>query len=333
MKIGLSYDIKPQVPQTEGLPADEFEEYDSPETIDAIVAVINSAGHQAIKLGGGSDFLNCVMREKPDLVFNIAEGLGNYRSREAQVPSVLEMLGIPYSGSDPLTLSLCLEKSLTKQLVAAVGVDTPEWRIINTIEELESCNWGSFPFPVFIKPVHEGSSKGIRNASRADDVPTLKKMVAQQLCLYAQPVMVERFIPGDEVTVGLLGNDPTRVVGVMRVLPRHAGVDFVYSLEIKRNWQEMVQYECPAVLDAAVLQKIEKSCLLAFKTLGIRDMARMDFRVAGDGTPYFLEVNPLPGLNPMSGDLIIMTQALGWSYEKLINGILNAAIRRYNFGL
>ena len=333
MKIGLSYDIKPQVPQTEGLPADEFEEYDSPETIDAIVAVINSAGHQTIKLGGGSDFLNCVMCEKPDLVFNIAEGLGNYRSREAQVPSVLEMLGIPYSGSDPLTLSLCLEKSLTKQLVAAVGVDTPEWCIINTIEELESCDWGNFPFPVFIKPVHEGSSKGIRNASRADDVPTLKKIVAQQLCLYAQPVMVERFIPGDEVTVGLLGNDPARVVGIMRVLPRHAGVDFVYSLEIKRNWQEMVQYECPAVLDAAVLQKIEKSCLLAFKTLGIRDMARMDFRVAGDGTPYFLEVNPLPGLNPMSGDLIIMTQALGWSYEKLINGILNAAIRRYNFGL
>ena len=127
MKIGLSYDIKEQAAKAEGLPEDAFEEYDSPETVEALAAAISSHGHTVLKLGGGLAFLNNILEVKPDLVFNIAEGLGNYRSREAQVPSVLEMLGIPYSGSDPLTLSVCLEKPLTKQLVAAAGVATPRW--------------------------------------------------------------------------------------------------------------------------------------------------------------------------------------------------------------
>jgi D-alanine-D-alanine ligase len=332
MKIGLSYDIKQQAEQIEGLPDDAFEEYDSPETIEALLNAISLAGHQVIKLGGGSAFLRHVLQEKPDLVFNIAEGLGNYRSREAQVPSVLEMLGIPYSGSDPLSLAVCLEKSLTKQLVAEAGVTTPRWCVINTIEELDTYDWSHFPCPAFIKPLHEGSSKGILNASRVDDEYALKELVARQVGLYAQPVMVEQFIPGDEVTVGLLGNEPVCVVGIMRVLPHNAGPDFVYSLEVKRNWQELVQYECPAKLDAAVLQEIERASLVAYKTLGIRDLARVDFRIACDGTPYFLEVNPLPGLNPKSGDLIIMSQAMGWSYEKLIHTILNAAIRRNGLG-
>lgn len=332
MRIGLSYDLKQQTEQSEGLPDDAFEEYDSYETIEALSAVITSAGHQVMMLGGGSDFISCVLREKPDFVFNIAEGHGNYRSREAQVPSVLETLGIPYSGSDPLLLAVCLEKSLTKQLVAAAGVATPRWHVINDINELKDCDWGSFPFPVFIKPVHEGSSKGIRNASRVDDAAKLKEVVEQQLRLYDQPVMVEQYISGDEVTVGLIGNNPASVIGVMRVVPRYNTSDFVYSLEIKRNWQEMVQYECPADLDASILQKIEGSSLLAFKTLGILDFARMDFRVAYDGTPYFLEVNPLPGLNPKSGDYVILSQAMGWSYEKLIRTVLETAMERYNFG-
>jgi len=332
MRIGLSYDLKQQTAQAEGLPDDVFEEYDSYETIAALAAAITSAGHQVTTLGGGSDFISRVLREKPDFVFNIAEGHGNYRSREAQVPSVLEMLGIPYSGSDPLSLSVCLEKSLTKQLVAAAGVSTPRWHVINDINELKDCDWGNFPFPVFIKPVHEGSSKGIRYASRVDGVALLKEAVEQQLCLYDQPIMVEQFIAGDEVTVGLIGNNPASVIGVMRVVPRYNTSDFVYSLEIKRNWQEMVQYECPAELDASILQKIEKSSLLAFKTLGILDFARMDFRVAYDGTPYFLEVNPLPGLNPKSGDYVILSQAMGWNYEKLISTVLETAMERYNFG-
>lgn len=332
MKIGLSYDIKEQAAHTRGLPDDAFEEYDSPETVEALAAAIRSKGHTVLKLGGGSAFIQNVGREKPDLVFNIAEGLGNYRSREAQVPSVLEMLDIPYSGSDPLTLAVCLEKGLTKQLVAAAGVATPKWCVINSLSELEGTDWGKFPFPAFAKPAHEGSSKGIRNASRVEDAAALKELIRRQITLYAQPMMVEEFIAGEEVTVGLLGNTPTLVTGIMRVVPRQKSPDFVYSLEVKRNWQQMVEYECPARLDPSIMQRIEASCLKAFSVLGIRDLARMDFRISQDGTPYFLEVNPLPGLNPQSGDYIIMSGLMGWSYNDLICAVLDSAIERCKLG-
>jgi D-alanine-D-alanine ligase len=332
MKIGLSYDIKERTSKAEGLPEDAFEEYDSPETVEALAVAISSHGHTVLKLGGGSAFLKNVLEVKPDLVFNIAEGLGNYRSREAQVPSLLEMLDIPYSGSDPLTLSVCLEKPLTKQMVAACGVATPKWCVINDISELESFNWKEFPFPAFAKPAHEGSSKGIRSASRVDNARALKELIKQQMALYAQPMMVEEFIQGEEVTVGLLGNNPTRIIGIMHVIPRQKSPDFVYSLEVKRDWRNQVEYECPARFDESVLHKIQGSCLKAFKALGIRDLARMDFRISADGTPYFLEVNPLPGLNPQSGDYVIMGEAMGWNYKSLIGAVLNSAIERCGLG-
>jgi len=145
-------------------------------------------------------------------------------------------------------------------------------------------------------------------------------------------MMIEEFIQGEEVTVGLLGNNPTRITGIMHVIPRQKSADFVYSLEVKRNWRQMVQYECPAKLDQAVLDKTQSSCLKAFKALGIRDLARMDFRISADGTPYFLEVNPLPGLNPQSGDYVIMGEAMGWSYNSLIGAVLNSAVERCGLG-
>ena len=332
MKIGLSYDIKEQAPGPEGLPEDAFEEYDSPETVEALSAAIRSQGHSVLNLGGGRGLLNKLSEVTPDLVFNISEGLGNYRSREAQVPSVLEMLDIPYSGSDPLTLSVCLEKPLTKQLVAACGVATPRWTVINDMAELEKTDWKEFPFPAFTKPAHEGSSKGIRNASRVNSPRELKELIRRQMALYVQPMMVEEFIAGDEITVGLIGNNPMRLTGIMHVVPRQKSPDFVYSLEVKRNWREMVQYEGPAKLDDAVLNRIKESALKASAVLGIRDIARMDFRVSAEGVPYFIEVNPLPGLNPKSGDYVIMGEAMGWNYNSLIAEVLNSAIQRCGLG-
>ena len=328
MRIGLTYDLKEKVPEPQGRPEDALEEYDSMETVEAIARAIEGRGHAAIRLGGGRDFLGRILAEKVDLVFNIAEGLGNFRSREAQVPSVLEMLGVPYSGSDPLCLALTLEKPLAKRLVSFAGVATPKWMVIRDAAQLAEADWGGFPLPAFAKPAHEGSSKGIRVTSRLKSTPQVVEAVKGLLEHYRQPVMVEEFIDGDEVTVGLVGNSPPRVVGIMRVLPRRKTDHFVYSLEVKRDWESLLTYECPAQLAKGVLQDIADSSLRAFDALGCRDFARMDFRISPDGIPYFLEVNPLPGLNPKSGDLPIMARKVGWTYENLISAVLDAALQR-----
>jgi D-alanine-D-alanine ligase len=330
MRIGLSYDLKDKVPDPQGKPEDALEEYDSLETVDAIAKAIEAQHHSTVKLGGGREFLNNVLGQRVDLVFNIAEGLGNYRSREAQVPSVLEMLGVPYSGSDPLCLAVSLEKPLTKRLVSFSGVATPRWQVVSDTRQLKELEWSQFPLPAFVKPAHEGSSKGIRITSRLENSQQLVEAVTELLAYYRQPVMVEEFINGEEVTVGLAGNSPPKVVGIMRVVPRKKTDYFVYSLEVKRDWESLLTYECPALLGKGVLQDIADSSLRAFEALGCRDFARMDFRISPEGTPHFLEINPLPGLNPKSGDLPIMAGKMGWTYEALISAILNAALQRYN---
>ena len=330
MRIGLSYDLKDKVPEPLGKPEDALEEYDSLETVDAIAKAIEAQHHSVVKLGGGREFLNNVMGQRVDLVFNIAEGLGNHRSREAQVPSVLEMLGVPYSGSDPLCLAVSLEKPLAKRLVSFSGVATPRWQVVGDTRQLKEVEWGQFPLPAFAKPAHEGSSKGIRITSRLENSQQIVEAVTGLLEYYQQPVMVEEFISGEEVTVGVIGNSPPKVVGIMRVVPRKKTDYFVYSLEVKRDWESLLTYECPALLGKGVLQDIADSSLKAYEALGCRDFARMDFRIGPDGTPYFLEINPLPGLNPKSGDLPIMAGKMGWTYEALISAILNAALQRYS---
>jgi len=329
MRIGLSYDLKDAVPLEPASPEDALEEYDSLETVELISKAIESGGHVVTKLGGGRDFLINIMQENVDLVFNIAEGLGNYRSREAQVPSVLEMLGIPYSGSDPQCLTICLDKPLTKKLVAAAGIHTPRWCVISDPKQLsKASSWESFPFPVVIKPACEGSSKGIRNGSLVSSPSEVAEVISRLLLYYQQPLMVEEFISGDEVTVGIVGNSPSRVLGMMRVLPRKKVEHFVYSLEVKRDWQNLVDYECPVRLEPEIMEKIIESSLKAFEVLGCRDFARLDFRISSRGEPYFIEINPLPGLGTHS-DLVIMALKLGWRYEALIGTILDAALRRY----
>ena len=332
MRIGLSYDLKdavPLKPAAQGQPEDALEEYDSVHTVDGIAAALESLGHSTVRLGGGRQFLSNVQKETVDLVFNIAEGLGNYRSREAQIPGVLEMLDIRYTGSDPQCLAVCLDKPLTKKLVALAGIATPRWRLIGTSRELKETDWTGFPFPVFIKPEHEGSSVGIRTGSKIETPGQLTQAVSSLIERYHQPVMIEEFIYGDEITTGVVGNSPPGVLGIMRVLPKKADPNFVYSLEVKRDWERLVDYECPARLDPAVLNRINESALKAFSVLGCRDFSRVDFRVSRDGTPYFLEVNPLPGLNPKSGDIVIMAGKMGLSYTSLISAVVDAAMKRY----
>ena len=328
MRLGLSYDLKEDIEPAASRAEDALEEYDSKETVGLIAASLEAGGHIVERLGGGREFLRNIQSRPVDFVFNIAEGRGNYPAREAQVPSVLEMLGIPYSGSDPLCLAVCLDKALAKKLVAPEGVDTPRWKIISGEDRLNESAFGGLRFPVIIKPSCEGSSKGIRLSSLAENTSQAIAEIQRIMDDYRQPVMVEEFITGEEVTVGITGNSPPQVLGMMRIIPRQQDKPFVYSVEVKRDYKNLVDYECPAKLDAAVLRKMETASLLACKTLGVRDFARVDFRISPDGTPYFIEINPLPGLGNHS-DLVIMAQMLGRTHRWLVNSVLNAAIARY----
>ena len=328
MRIGLSFDLKETIALQPGSCDDAYEEYDSSETVELIATSLEAEGHTVTMLGGGRQFLSKINREKVDFVFNIAEGRGTYRSREAQVPAVLEMSDIPYSGSDPQCLAICLDKPLTKRLVALEGVSTPTWRVINDRQELSQMDFCGFPFPAIIKPAYEGSSKGIRLTSLVENPKQAIEAIEGLLGKYHQPAMIEKVILGDEVTVGIVGNSPPKVLGVMRVLPRQRNDYFLYTLEVKRNYLELVDYECPACLEDKVLQRIQTSSLKAFQALGCRDFARVDFRISAGGVPYFLEINPLPGLGTHS-DLVIMATKMGCNHRQLISAVLDAALERY----
>jgi len=328
MRIGLAYDLKEAIATQQASCDDAYEEYDSWETVELIAAALEAEGHMVTMLGGGREFLDKILHEKVDFVFNIAEGRGAYRSREAQVPSILEMLDIPYSGSDPQCLAICLDKPLTKKLVSSEGVSTPNWRVIFNRQELHQIDSYDFTFPAIVKPAYEGSSKGIRLTSVAEDAKQAVELIESLLEKYQQPAMVEEVILGDEITVGIIGNSPPKVLGMMRIIPKQKEGYFIYNLDVKRNYLELVQYECPASLEDKVLQRIQVSSLKAFQALGCRDFARLDFRISTAGVPYFLEINPLPGLGTHS-DLVIMARKMGWSHRQLINAVLNAARERY----
>jgi len=327
MRIGLSCDLKDALTAKPGEPDDTLEEYDSRKTVEIIAAALRAKGHTVAMLGGGSEFLDNIRSNKVDFVFNIAEGRGSYRSREAQVPSILEMLDIPYTGSDPQTLAICLDKPLTKKLAASFGVSTPKWLAINNKYELTQVDWKTIPFPAIIKPAYEGSSKGIHLTSLANNTSEAKHEVSRLLDAYRQPVMVEEFIDGDEITVGMVGNSSPGIVGVMRVIPRKKADHFIYSVEVKRDYVNLVDYECPARLGRDVMERISADSLKLFKGLECRDFARLDFRISSNGVPYFLEVNPLPGLGTYS-DLVIMAIMMGWTHEKLIGAVFEAALER-----
>ena len=326
MRIGITFNQRSEAPNPVGVPDDLQEEFDSPATVEAVAAVLRELGHTVQLLGDGRPLLERLLADPPDFVFNFAEGQGIARSREARVPAVLEMLGIPYTGSDPLTLAVTLDKDCAKRLVASSGGAVPWGRAVDSwpMPGLTVPNW-----PVIVKPAWEGSSKGIRGKCIADSPDELDRIVTAQLRDYRQPILVEEYIAGDELTVGVIGNDPPRVVGIMRVLPKQATERFIYSLEVKRDWERLVRYECPAQLTRTETQAVTGAALTAYHALGCRDVARVDFRLR-KGIPYFLEVNPLPGLSPTSGDLVLLSQSMGWTYTQLIAAILDAAQKRQN---
>ena len=334
MRIGLTYNVKggaaSGTSNAPGLAADAEEEFDSQETIDSIADAIRSLGHEVELLGDGEPLLRKLLDgPRPQLVVNIAEGTGSGRCREARVPAVLEMLGIPYTGSDPLTLAATLDKDCAKRLVQAAGVATPAWALIER-GDLQSAQdqLARLPWPAFVKPAYEGSSKGVLAHSLVQNRQQLAASVEAQYKAYRQPILVEEFIDGDELTVGIVGDRPQRALGIMRVLPQQQqSAPFVYSLEVKRDWERLVRYESPAQLSPADTAAVERAALAAWRALGCRDVSRFDFRLR-EGTPYFLEVNPLPGLSPKTGDLVFLARGYGVEYSELVSRILDSAIQR-----
>ena len=324
MRVGLAYNVKPADPP-DHLPEDAFEEYDSEATVGHIENALSLLGHDVRRLPAGRAFVDALRDAAPDIVFNIAEG-GGGRCREAHIPAVLEMLGVPYVGSDPLTLSVTLDKPVAKRLAAYEGIPTPPFRTFRSAGELDAL---PFPFPVIVKPAFEGSSKGVRIASRATSLDQARKMVRFVTETYRQEALVEAFVTGAEVTVGVLGNDPPRVVGMMEIAPTTVSpAEFVYSLEVKRDWENRVVYRVPPALPEAVLSEIGRCALGAYRALGCRDFARIDFRLDPSGTPQFIECNPLPGLSPGYGDLPIMAERMGIPYLSLVSEILSHALSR-----
>lgn len=327
LDIGLAFDLRSDFHEREGGPDDRLEEYDSDATVDAIAGALSEAGHRPRRLGGGRRFLEHVLERPPHLVFNLAEGRGT-RSREAHVPSVCEMLGIPVTHSDPLTAALTLDKAMAKRVVEAAGVGTPRFAVVAAAEQAEDL---PLRFPLIAKPLFEGSSIGVRRHSCVRDVPALRAEVARLAGDYRQPVLVEEFCAGVEFTVGVLGEGASaRVIAAMEIAPKIARVEeFVYSLEVKRNWQTEVEYHVPPRAAQRTVRAVEDVALAAYRALGCRDVARVDVRLDAAGEPRFLEVNPLPGLNPITGDIVILATRAGLEYPKLIARIVENARVRY----
>ena len=307
MRIGLTFNLKP--PNVTG---DRYEEFDSVETIEALEGALRSHGHEPIRLGWGAELISGLDPISVDGVFNIAEGVGG-RGRESQVPALLEMLRIPCTGSDPLAIGITLDKALAKLVVKAHGIATAPWFV-------SAAGGGGAPlsYPVFVKPAAEGSSMGITAQSLCRNESELDAAIAR-VSQYG-PVLVEEFLPGNEYTVGIVDGE---VLAVMQVVPRAASKEFIYSIEVKRDYERLVDYKL--VEDADV----KEVALAVWRALELRDVARVDIRRDRHGAANFVEVNPLPGVHPKNSDLVIMARAAGWTYDRLIGGIMASAERRW----
>src|SRR4030066_1944249 len=326
LRVGITYNLRKDFSQQENQPIDLLEEFDSEETIDAIREVLENEGHEVIKLGGGTGLIDRLRQAPIDIVFNIAEGFQG-RNREAHIPALLEFLNIPYTGSDPLTLALTLDKAMAKRVVMAQDIPTPRFKKVERMEDLGGLD---LRYPLFVKLCYEGSSKGVRLDSKVLDLQSLEEKTRGLLKTYGSPLLVEEFVKGPEFTVGILGNEDPSVLGVMQIEIKGSPLEeSIYSLEIKREWEEKVRYHCPPSIDQNLLKKIEEVALRSYRALECRDVSRGDIRVGEDGTPYFLEINPLPGLSPVYGDLPIMARRMGWEYDQLGRTILPHAVKRH----
>lgn len=325
--IGITFNLK-----ANHRAGDSYEEYDERATITALTHELIHFGFKVVLLEQTDALATRLLRVKPDFVFNIAEGRGASRSRESQVPCLLESLNIPYSGSDPLSLALTLDKFLTHKILMSCHVPVPRVFMLTGRAGLSQLkNIFSTHTRLIVKPRWEGSSKGIFNNSIVEGYARLSERVNRIFRDYRQPALVEEFLEGDEVTVGVCGNKPARVLGMMRISPRVKRGYFLYSQENKKEWKTKIVYDPGCDLSGSVRAKLNTYALRAFDALGLRDISRIDFRLSARGVPKIIDVNALPGLSPHYSDLPILYRLNGGSYRSLIRSILAAAFARYGF--
>ncbi|BAZ29943.1 D-alanine--D-alanine ligase B [Cylindrospermum sp. NIES-4074] len=325
--IGVCYDLKADYLKA-GFSADEVMEFDDEETIIGLEEALFQLGHQVERIGNGRELaLRLAKGDRWDLVFNVAEGLKG-RSREAQVPAVCELFAQPYTFSDPLTCALTLDKALAKRIIRDRSLPTAPFEVVNSIAEAQAV---SLPLPLFLKPVAEGSSKGITGRSfvkEHEELVTTYQLLREQ---FQQPVLVETFLPGRELTVGIIGNGSnSRVVGVMEVIFTDKAETSAYTTLNKDEYLERVCYRLLIEPEPLAVQA-RKLALDAYYSLDCRDAARVDLRCDANGVLQFLEINPLPGLHHIRSDLPIMGRLAGVSYTEIIAIIVESAWQRYQY--
>ncbi len=318
IRVGFTYNVK------RSKDGDDEAEWDPPETIIAIANALARQGHIVVHLEATTDLPRVLAEADVDLIFNIAEGVEG-RNREAQVPALCELLGIPYTGSDSATLAIALDKALGKKVLLQHDILTPKFQLMESGRERLSPD---MKFPLIVKPNAEGSSKGINSTNVVDTEEELRTAV--KLCVerYRQPALVEEYIAGREFTVGLLGDKRPRVLPPMEIKFKKDTKRPVYDYGVKQEWEEHVYYECPPKLTEAEQKAIEKIARATFWALDCRDVARVDMRMDAEGKIYVLEVNPLPGLTPGYSDLVLIAQAVGMEYDQLIAEIMVGGLRR-----
>jgi len=332
MKIALTYNLKKK---DETKPVDYFSEFDSEETINAISAALKKKGHTVDLVDvEQANLLSHFRKNRVDMVFNIAEGkCGKFR--ESEIPAILDYLDIPYTGSNTFSLALALNKALTKKILKAENIPTPRFQVFaKGNQELDP----SLKFPLIVKPNREGSAKGINSSNVVNTKEALFMKIKEIQELYKQEVLVEEFIEGKELTVGILENGKVRILPILEIdfsTCKKSG-EYFYTWRMKEfqgnaEFGLVPTFHCPARLDKDTEELVKEIAMKTHQAVGCCGISRTDIRLSNDSVPYVLEINPLPGLNPTESNFPIMAYAAGMKYEDIIEAILiSASERRIN---
>lgn len=325
-RVGITFNLKQNNDDEQ---EDEQAEYDSITTIEAIGKALKKAGCETVFIEAGTDLPGKLKNCNLDIAFNIAEGKGG-RGREAQVPSILNLYSIPFTGSDETTLCIALDKGLTKRIVKSCRIKTPVFFVWKGKDTKIPTN---FHYPVIIKPNAEGSSKGVLGNMIAKTRKELNKLLHEKWDRYHQPILVEEYITGREFTVGILGNgQEKRIFRPMEIVISPDGNpdgSRVYSFHVKTNYEKYVKYQCPALLDPGIENKMMQYSAQIYEILECKDFGRIDFMLSESNELYFIEINPLPGLAPGYSDYPMLAEYNGLGYNELVKAILNSGLRRY----